>query len=518
MVIALVLLLASAGAALGSGTPVPAERLEWHACPAESLPERVCATLHVPLDYDDPSKGTIEIAVARVQATSPDNRIGSLVLNPGGPGGAGVAALPLMYAALPDELRQRFDVVGFDPRGVGESSPIECFDSVADQTAFYTSFPTVPVGDAEIQARLDASRTLAADCAERNADVLPHLSTANVARDMDLLRQAFGDDLLTYLGSSYGTYLGATYANLFPHNFRAMVLDGVIDPPSYANAGQSVDGFSGDDTNSFLRISSPSGSNLALTEFFETCVAAGPAACAFAEASVAATQAKFDALLAGLVDNPIVINGPAGMLTVGYSVAIETVRGSLYNASLWSGLADGLEALNNEDAAGFLIATQSLGGPIPDEYHNTREATMGSNCVDADNPASPDRFSSMIARAESTNPHFGAAWAYITEPCVFWSAQDDDRYTGPWDTPTDQTILLISRVFDPATPHASAIAASEHLGNAQLLTIDGWGHSYFEGGLSTCANDYMADYLIEGRLPAPGTVCAEDVGPFASGS
>jgi hypothetical protein len=192
------------------------------------------------------------------------------------------------------------------------------------------------------------------------------------------------------------------------------------------------------------------------------------------------------------------------------------VRGALYAAPLWSGLlAQGLQRLAEGDAVGFLEATHNIGGPLPTEYHNTQEATPASNCVDADSPQDPDQFQEMVQRAEERTPYFGAAWAYIVQPCLLWTAEDADRYTEPWDMPTSATILLISRVYDPATPHSGAVAASQTLANARLLTIDGWGHSYFEGGLSTCANETMATYLIDLQLPPAGAVCPEDAPPFS---
>ena len=352
-------------------------------------------------------------------------------------------------------------------------------------------------------------------CGERNADLLPHLSTANVARDMDRLRQAVGDEQLTYLGSSYGTYLGATYANLFPDQIRAMVLDGVINPPSYTSADHGDGDVAGPATTSFLRILSPQGSAAALDQFLTRCADAGTDYCPFAAESAAATRDKFAALMDRLRAEPVIAQGPAGTLTVTYSLVVDTVRGALYAAPLWSGLAQGLQRLEEGDAVGFLEATHNLGGPLPTEYHNTQEATPASNCVDADSPRDPDQFQAMVQGAEERTPYFGAAWAYIVQPCLFWTADDADRYTGPWDIPTSATILLISRVYDPATPHPGAVAASQTLANARLLTIDGWGHSYFEGGLSTCANEIMATYLIDLQLPAPGTVCPEDAPPFS---
>jgi hypothetical protein len=134
--------------------------------------------------------------------------------------------------------------------------------------------------------------------------------------------------------------------------------------------------------------------------------------------------------------------------------------------------------------------------------------------VDADSPREPEQFQAMVRRAEKRTPYFGATWAYIVEPCLFWPARDDDRYAGPWDAPTSATILIISRVYDPATPHTGALAASQTLANARLLTIDGWGHSYFEGGRSTCANEMMATYLIDRQLPPESTVCPKEAPPF----
>jgi len=509
-----VVMLTIATTAAPDATATGAE-IAWQPCPTDALPARECGELIVPLDYDAPSGATIALAVARVRATAPAQRIGSLITNPGGPGGAGVDALGLLYAALPASLAERFDVIGFDPRGVGESTPVRCFDSIAERTAFFDAIPSVPMSAAEEAARWRAAEELARRCGERNAEILPHLSTANVARDMDRLRQAVGDDQLTYLGSSYGTYLGQTYANLFPDRIRAMVIDGVIDAPSYANADHSYGDVTGPDTNSFLRILSDRGSAAAFDEFISRCAAVGPSRCAFAAPTAEATRAKFDALMERLRGAPMIAYGPAGTLTVTYSLAIETVRGALYAAPLWSGLGRGLQALEEGDAAGFLVATNSLGGPLPTEYHNNQEATPASNCVDADNPRDPAAFAAMVRSAEERTPYFGALWSYIVQACTFWPAQDADRYTGPWDRPTSATILIISRVFDPATPHTSAIAASWTLANARLLTIDGWGHSYFDGGLSTCANEVMAAYLIDRQLPAPGTVCPEDVPPFS---
>lgn len=193
------LVLGNGVAVAAPATPgiAPPATIAWQPCPTTTLPTKECGTLTVPLDYDSPAGASIAIAVARMPATDHANRLGSLVLNPGGPGGPGVDALPLMYAALPAPLPARFDVVGFDPRGIGQSSPVQCFPSIAAQTAFFAAIPSVPMSDAEVAARQRAAAELAQLCGERDAEILPHLSTANVARDMDRLRQALGAGQLT---------------------------------------------------------------------------------------------------------------------------------------------------------------------------------------------------------------------------------------------------------------------------------------------------------------------------------
>lgn len=512
----LVLLLATP-TAVAATTLAAQSAIAWEPCPLPAAPTQECAELAVPLDYDEPDGATITLAVARIPATDQDERIGSIMLNPGGPGGPGVFALPIQYASLPAALQERFDIVGFDPRGVGESAPVRCFDSVAEQIAFlyFADMPRVPVGPEEEAAWAVAAAELAQRCGERNAETLAHLSTANVARDMDELRRAVGDEALNYFGTSYGTYLGATYANLFPDRIRAMALDGVINPPSYTSFDFGDGDIVGPNTTSFLRILSNQGSADALQEFFDRCAAAGPDHCAFAAASAAETSAKFDALMDRLRAEPMAVLGPAGTLTVTYSIVDDTLWQALYAAPKWSALAQGLQRLEEGNAAGFLVAMGIVGGPPPAMYNNIFEGQYANNCLDTDNPADPALYPEMARQAEARTPHFGALWTYQGMPCAFWPAEDADRYTGPWDAETSAPILLISRLYDPATPHGGAVLAAETLANARLLTIDGWGHGYFVAGRSTCADDFTAAYFIDLTLPPEGTICAEDVAPFS---
>jgi pimeloyl-ACP methyl ester carboxylesterase len=410
-------------------------QLAWRPCPIPELPTRECGELVVPLDYSEPRGATIALAVARVPAPDPAARIGSLFLNPGGPGQPGFEELPIMYAALPAALPARFDIVGFDPRGVGESAPVHCFASAEESAVFFAAEPRVPVGPDEEAALLRSYGDLGRRCGERNAALLPHLSSANVARDLDRLRQAVGDPRLTYWGVSYGTYLGATYVNIFPDRIRAMLLDGVINPPSYTSFDHGDGDVFGPDTTSFLRILSNQGSADALAAFLEECAAAGVARCAFAAPSAAETRARFDALMDRLRTSPAILIGPAGTLTVSYSLVVGFVFNLLYQPPTWPILTQALQQLDEGDTAGFLTTLEAIGAPPPTEYRNPFEARSASNCVDTDNPADPARYPVMAQAAEERTPHFGVLWTYMSLPCAFWPARDADRYQGPWDAP-----------------------------------------------------------------------------------
>ena len=212
---------------------------------------------------------------------------------------------------------------------------------------------------------------------------------------------------------------------------------------------------------------------------------------------------------------PMILQGPAGTLTVTYSIVVDMMWQTLYTAKAWPIMADGLQRLEDGDAAGFLVATGAIGRPPSPVYLNEPEGRPGNNCLDTDNPDDPALYPEMARRAEERSPYFGPLWTYLALPCAFWPAEDTDRYTGPWDAETSAPILLISRVYDPATPHGGAVAAAETLANARLLTIDGWGHGYYLAGRSTCADDYMAAYFIDLALPPAGAVCPEDAPPFA---
>jgi pimeloyl-ACP methyl ester carboxylesterase len=259
--------------ATAAAAPVPS--LAWASC----YKHFQCAAARVPLDYDEPTGAGIRLALIRLRASNPKRRIGSLFLNPGGPGGSGVDMVRFGGRFLfSEKVRARFDLVGFDPRGIAASAPLRCFDSFDEALGALPSM-AFPVTRAEEQEWVEGDRALADACAQRGGAIIDHMSTANVARDLDLLRRAVGDSRLSYAGYSYGSYVGATYANLFPNNVRALLVDGVLDPIAWSTGT--------DATRSLpfsTRLGSAQGTYATLRQFFSLCNEAG-ANCAFSDGS-----------------------------------------------------------------------------------------------------------------------------------------------------------------------------------------------------------------------------------------
>jgi pimeloyl-ACP methyl ester carboxylesterase len=324
----------------GVHAPVPV--LIWTDCAAEFGPGVQCATAKVPLDYDRPTGQTIDVALNRHRATDPVHRVGSLFLNPGGPGGSGETFLPEALTAIDPSLPARFDLIGVSPRGTSRSTPVQCFATAAEQEAFFGALPAFPV-TAEIPAWLAAYRDYTNRCARVAGPIIDHSSTANFVRDLDLLRQAVGDPGFSFLGYSYGSQVGSTYAAMFPSRVRAVVIDGVVDPVAWST------GYGG--TGALLpittRLKSAEGASDTLGAFFRTCAAAGPARCSFADPGATAGQlsAKWDKLTRDIRKRPVDVPQPAGTLHVTYAVLVSGALSILYDVPAWPTLADVAEAL-----------------------------------------------------------------------------------------------------------------------------------------------------------------------------
>lgn len=492
------LVLGATGGTAAPGTP----KVAWSPCHAEFGPFQ-CGTVQVPLDYDGPDGGTISIAVVRLPASDPAHRIGSLFINPGGPGGSGfdfaLFAAPILFD---DEVRARFDIVGFDPRGVIRSSPLRCFGNDKQWAPFFTPF-AFPVSAAEEAIWEDADRFLTAQCDQRGGRIASHISTANVARDLDALRQAVGDEKLTYAGYSYGTAIGVQYANLFPDRVRALVVDGVLDPVAWTTG-------SGDGTTvpMTVRLGSHLGSQATLQEFFRLCDAG---TCAFRPNSAA----RFAALAAKLSADPVPFD---------YSTLILLTLQALYDSSGWEQFAQDLADFESAAARGTPLSPAlqarvkaTLQRPLyvtkrgfPPNYENFLESFPGVVCADSVNPTSYAAFSAAAAGASG---YFGRIWGWTASICAVWNARDEDRYLGPFDRVTANPVLVVGNLYDPATPYQGAVHVASLLPNSRLLTVAGWGHTSLF--LSRCADAAIDHYLLTSVPPPSGTVCDQDVVPFA---
>jgi pimeloyl-ACP methyl ester carboxylesterase len=444
-----------------------------------------CAKLTVPLDYARPASGTIDVGVIRLKASKQSKRIGSLLLNPGGPGGSGVEFARQARSLLPQEIRDRFDVVSFDPRGVGETAPIDCVDDAElDHLLAIDPSPDSPAEEKEL---FDASRDEALACQRKSGRLLPHVGTVDTAKDMDVLRAALGDDKLTYVGFSYGTMLGARYAEQFPTHIRALVLDGALDPrltSSQVSGAQAV------------------GFENALTAFLADCTRIG---CAFSKHGRSAGEA-FDQLMASVDRSPL--NATGDTRKVGPSEALFGVAAALYSREYgWPVLRAALEsAYTQRDGATLLSLFDNL---VERDQHghfsNSVESQAAISCVDgsyARDQASYDRDAVDFAKKA---PRFGRAIAYGTAACAFWPVPPVTR-EGPVSAPGAPPILVVGTTRDPATPYAWAQGLASQL-PGRLLTYEGDGHTAYGFGRSRCVDDQVDAYLLSLTLPKAGMTC-----------
>ncbi|MFB7476047.1 alpha/beta hydrolase [Kitasatospora sp. NPDC056184] len=484
-------------------TPVP--RLAWAAC-ADGFE---CATARVPLDHHDPRGAGIDLAVIRHPAQDRAHRIGSLFYNPGGPAVPGTMALPTTLGQFPEEVRRRFDIVSFDPRGTGGSASVQCFDDPADEQALLAGTAAgYPESADQQKAWADAYRRLARQCAARNPDLLPHISTANVARDMDLLRRAVGDRRLSYLGTSYGAYLGATYANLFPGKVRALVLDSAPDPVAWSTGR----GDQAATTGTLLRNGSDVAAARVLDAFLDQCGQAGPRTCAFSAGTAAATRARYGELLQRLRTRPVALDGA----TVTAGSAVEATITSLYATNPVANLPTGWTRLGTTLQA-LWTATETPsapGTPLPPVPRHSPDQALALVCSDSANPPARADWPALAASARARSGEAGPYFTWADERCADWPARDRDRYDGPWNRPTARPVLVVANTGDPALPYEGSRAMARSLARARLLTVDGYGHTVLSNP-SDCAAEHETRYLIDGILPAPGTVCAPTKPPFS---
>jgi pimeloyl-ACP methyl ester carboxylesterase len=477
-------------AAAGAGVP----QITWAACG----PQLECANVPVPLDWAHPNGPTIALAVARHLASHPEQRIGSLFVNPGGPGDSGVATVADRGEALDALTQGRFDIVGWDLRGgAGASAPVRCFASADERAGFWQDLP-VPTTRQDERRYLAKTVELAQRCGALNGELLAHISTADTARDLDYLRRLVGDRQLTYFGESFGTLIGQTYANLFPRRVRAMALDGLIDPVASAAGTEAVAASGLADTDRVFH------------QFLRLCQAAGPDRCALAGHGPVAP--RVNQLLNQLRQAPIPAPSadPPGELTYGEALTALKLAG-LPDPSLWPVAAAALEEAIQGDAS---LAETIARGATTDQVRMLFQE-QGAALVCADSPARhpASAWLRVVDRLEDISRIGGPIVGWQVAPCASWPTSSAGRYTGPWNATTRNPILVIGNRFDPNTPLHNAQLAARRLGNAVLLTHDGYGHTS-QRDPSTCVMQATGAYLINLTTPPPGTVCPSDRLPF----
>jgi len=439
-----------------------------------------CSTLSVPLDYAKPDAKTIGIAVIR-QAAS-DSHAGSLIINPGGPGASGVEFVATS-ASIFSQLTQHYDLVSFDPRGVGASAPIRCVTS--QQLDTFVNTNPVPSTPAERALLVRQARTMADGCAAKNGDYLSHVSTIDEARDMDVLRAALGDKALTYYGASYGTYLGAKYAQLFPTRIRAMVLDGALNPNESLSQGNLIQA---------------KGFQVDLDDFLAACVQSGSCPLGSTEADA---HAGLEALKAQITAHPEkTVTGRV----MGPGEFFEGLAAGLYSPDSWKDLWTVLGAVKQGNPAGLFLFADALTERHSDgSYSNLIESNLAINCVDRPAPHKVSTYVRLAAKFAQQAPDFGAAIEYGSLPCAFWHVPPVEK-THPVSAPGAPPILVIGTTRDPATPYVWAQALARQLKSAVLLTYDGDGHTAYIRH-DSCVDDVVKSYVEDLQTPAAGTKC-----------
>jgi pimeloyl-ACP methyl ester carboxylesterase len=462
-----------------SSSPFAAGNIVWTNCGGGFQ----CGTVQVPLDYSHPDAGTIGIAVNRAPATDQANRIGSVLINPGGPGGSGIDWVRASAQYIPN-LNTRFDLVGFDPRGVGLSSPVRCLDGPQEDA--YFAADSVLDDPQEKQAEIQITRDFVAGCLQRSAKLLPFVDTESAARDMDIIRAALGDAKLTYLGFSYGTFLGQMYAHLFPTHIRAIVLDAVLDPTLSAND---------------ILLAQNAGLEQNLQAFLADCVARKNASppCAYAQTGNPAQ--KLNALVQRLDAKPLAVGNR--MLT--RALAVTGVAWELYSQFNWPDLDQGLTLADKGDGSALLRFADDINGRQPDgTYSNEGDANAAINCLDRPAPADISYYDGLGASYSQASPFFGPSTQYANFICGIWPAKATG-HVGPLTANGAPPILVVGGTNDPATPYPWAQSVNRQLAGSILLTRQGNGHGSY--GASFCAQQAEDAYMINLTLPAPGTVC-----------
>ena len=453
------------------------QHLQWQPC-RQSMQ---CAHLTVPLDYAHPDGQTIKLAVLKVPATDPSRRVGALVVNPGGPGVSGVDYAASATTSFGEQVRAAFDIVGFDPRGVGSSTPVRCLpDSKLDALVSSDPDPDTP---AEIAQSNRLIRELGDGCMRNSGDLARHISTEEAARDIDILRAALGQNRLAYFGASYGTYLGATYADLFPTHVGRMVLDGAVDPTA-----SSVE----------MALVQAHGFEVALRSYVSDCVSRG--GCYLGQTVDEGMQRIRD-LITSTDQHPLPGNGTR-QLTEGE--AVLGIWAPLYNRSYWPALDTALSEAMRGNGRTLLSFADHYVNRGPSGYLDNRvEALSAVNCLDPHQNVSQARVKALEPRFLKASPTFGRVFDAGLTACNDWPAKPTEVQHALHANGAPP-IIVIGTTRDPATPLRWARSLAGQLDSGVLVTRNGDGHTGYRAG-NPCVDDTVERYLVSGVVPH-GTV------------
>jgi pimeloyl-ACP methyl ester carboxylesterase len=468
-----------AGAATRAASPAPsAGTLQWRPCGSAQ-----CATLTVPLDELHPDSRTIGLALVRIPARDPGHRIGSLLINPGGPGASGVSFTRSAADSFPSEIRDRFDIVGWDTRGVGRTA-IRCDDNLDS----YYSLDFAPETDAERAALVAGVQRLVDSCEASSGDLLPYLSSEYTARDMDRIRAALGDPKLTYLGFSYGTYLGTLYARDFPHNVRALVLDGAIDPAISASDQQ---------------VQQAVGFEQSLDQFLKAC--AGDSNCSFNRDGK--SPDAYDALRARVEAKPIPgRRSDRGRQLGGTEFDIAVTQALYAGSNAWPTLAQALDRADRGDPTElFALSDEYTGRSSDGTYDAIDDAFFAIGCPDGPPMGGLAGMRQIEDRAAVAAPRLGRSIVNNSLACAIWPVQPTAAAT-PIHAPGTPPIVVIGTRHDPATPLRWAQGLARELDRGVLMTARGSRHTAFAAG-NSCIDDHVVTYLVDRKPPKNGTAC-----------
>jgi pimeloyl-ACP methyl ester carboxylesterase len=490
---AVLALLGLAGPSGALARPDGGPKLDWAAC-GDGFE---CATITVPLDYRDGNAGTLALPVARMPATDPGKRLGTLIVNFGGPGDPTSETLRAGAVAVFAGLNDRYDILGFDPRGTGGTDAIDCDANIEEIGPIAQPFPTPDTLDpAALVAR---DKAYLNRCVERNPRILPYANTANTARDMDCVRSALGEDKIDYVGFSYGSFLGATYETLFPEHVGRFVLDAALDADALLNDPVQI---IREQTKSF---------EVALGRFFHACAAHQDVCLGFGGDD---PSSAFDELVEQMNASPLPAGGPDPRPVDGDDLLAGSAL-TLYAKQAWPILAEALATAAAGDGTIVRFLADAFYGRRDDgTYDPGWDRFFAISSTEMRFPGGIERYLKIGAEDFQLFDHYWWNSGYSDLAQALWPVEPKGAYYRPYEAPEDAlTTLVVGTTYDPATPYKGAKRLVAQLGNARLLTMRGDGHAAYFGN-SACIDAAVEAYLEQGTLPVAGTVCRQEV-PFA---